>query len=92
MKYVLDSSVALKWVLPEPDSAKAMQLRTDFQNRVHDLVAPNIFYVEVAHALTRAERQRRIAVSSGWRLWRTIMVDCPVLVDSFAWIQSMSAA
>jgi predicted nucleic acid-binding protein len=83
MKYVLDSSVALKWVLPEPDSAKAIQLRTDFQNGVHELIAPNIFYVEAAHALTRAERQRRIAVSGGWPLWRTIMVDCPTLSDSF---------
>ena len=84
MKYVLDSSVALKWVLPEPDSAKAVQLRTDSQNGIHELLAPNIFYVEAAHALTRAERQRRIAVSAGWRLWRTIMVDCPALSDSFS--------
>lgn len=70
VKYVLDSSVALKWVLPESDSAKAIQLRLDYQRGVHELVAPNIFYVEAAHALTRAERQRRIAVSAGWRLWR----------------------
>ena len=83
MKYVLDSSVALKWVLPEPDSAKAIQLRSDSQNGIHTLLAPNIFYVEAAHALTRAERQRRIAVSAGWRLWRTIMLDCPALSDSF---------
>jgi hypothetical protein len=26
MKYVLDANVALKWVLPEPDSPKAKQL------------------------------------------------------------------
>ena len=87
MKYVLDSSVALKWVLPESDSGKAIQLRLDYQSGVHELVAPNIFYVEAAHALTRAERQRRIAVSAGWPLWRTIMVDCPVLIDSFALMQ-----
>lgn len=83
MKYVLDSSVALKWVLPEPDSARAIQLRASSQNGVHELLAPNIFYVEAAHALTRAERQRRIAVSAGWPLWRTIMVDCPALSDCF---------
>ena len=56
MKYVLDSSVALKWVLPEPDSAKAKQLRDDYVNGTHELIAPNIFYVEAAHALTRASR------------------------------------
>ncbi len=27
MKYVLDSCVALKWVLAEPDSLKAVQVR-----------------------------------------------------------------
>jgi hypothetical protein len=31
MKYVLDASVALKWVLTEPDAAKARQLRDDFR-------------------------------------------------------------
>ncbi len=30
MKYVLDSSVALKWVLPEPDSARATRLREEY--------------------------------------------------------------
>lgn len=83
MKYALDSSVALKWVLPEPDSAKAKQLRDDYANGIHELIAPNILYVEAAHALTRAERQRRIAVATGWRLWRTIMIDFPSLADSF---------
>jgi hypothetical protein len=51
----LDSCVALKWVLAEPDSAKALQLLDDFQNRVRGLLAPDVFPVEIAHALTRAE-------------------------------------
>ena len=29
MKYVLDSNIALKWVLAETDSPKARQLRDD---------------------------------------------------------------
>jgi predicted nucleic acid-binding protein len=37
MKYVLDSSAALPWVLPEKDSAKAIQLRDDARNAVHEL-------------------------------------------------------
>jgi hypothetical protein len=46
MKYVVDASVALKWVLPEAQSGKARNLRDDFQNRVHELLAPDIFPVE----------------------------------------------
>ena len=57
MKFVLDSNIAVKWVLPEPDSAKALTLRDDFRSKVHELIAPNILPVEVAHALTRAERK-----------------------------------
>ena len=80
MKYVLDSSVALKWALPEPDTAKALRLRVDFRNGVHELIAPDFFPIETAHALTRAERQRRITQGSGWGLWQKIMSDCPLLL------------
>ena len=62
MRYVLDSSVALKWVLPEADSTKALALRTDFQATVHELLSPDIMPVECGHALTRAERRGIIAV------------------------------
>jgi len=57
MKYVLDASVAVKFVLPEHDSAKALALETEFRNRIHDLIAPDTFPLEVAHALTKAERR-----------------------------------
>ncbi len=58
MKYVLDASVAVKFVLPEHDSAKALAQETDFRNHVHDLIAPDTFPIEVAHALTKAERRK----------------------------------
>ena len=56
-RFVLDSAVALKWVLPEIDSDKADRLRDDFRNAVHELLSPDVFPVEVAHSLTRAERR-----------------------------------
>jgi len=57
MKLVLDASVAIKWVIPENDTPKALSLRTDLRNQVHEAIAPDTFPVEVAHALTRAERK-----------------------------------
>ncbi len=57
MRLVLDASVAVKWVLPESDTPKALALRTDFINLVRELIAPDTLPVEVAHALTRAERR-----------------------------------
>jgi hypothetical protein len=35
MKYILDSSVALKWVLAEVDSAKAIRLRDEYSHGIH---------------------------------------------------------
>jgi predicted nucleic acid-binding protein len=35
MKYVLDASVALKWFLPEPDSAKAIT-QDDYRAAIHE--------------------------------------------------------
>jgi predicted nucleic acid-binding protein len=77
MKYVLDSNIALKWVLAAPDSAKAKQLRDECQHGIHALVSPDVFEVEVAHALTRAERQGKIAVGHAGILWADIMSTAP---------------
>jgi len=35
MKYVLDSNVALKWVLPETDDDKAIKIRDEFGQGIH---------------------------------------------------------
>ena len=82
MKYVLDSNIALKWVLPEPDSQKAKKLCDDFQKAAHELVSPDVFEVEVAHALTRAERQGKIAVGQAGILWADVMSTPPRLEQS----------
>jgi hypothetical protein len=65
MKYVLDSNVALKWVLLESGSDKARQLRVDFQQHIFELLAPDIFPIEVALALARSERRGIITPAQG---------------------------
>lgn len=64
MKYVLDSNVALKGALAEADSARAIRLRDEYVNGLHDLIAPDIFPSEVANGLASAERQRRIGTGN----------------------------
>lgn len=68
--------------MPEVDSDKALRLRDNFRNGVHELLAPNVFPIEIGHALTRAERQGRVTAANGWALWLGVMVDCPRLVPS----------
>lgn len=77
MRYVLDASVALCWVLPRPNSGKALQLRTDFQSAVHELIAPSVFSGEVASALTKAERQKLIRSVTPARSWQWSCGRCP---------------
>jgi predicted nucleic acid-binding protein len=84
MKYVVDASVALKWVLPEAHSDQALRLRDDFQKRLHELLAPDIFPVELAHALTRAERKKIIPVGYAKGFLAGIMQVPPVLYPSLA--------
>jgi predicted nucleic acid-binding protein len=59
MKLDLDSNIAVKWELSEELSAEADALRQDILSGLHEAIAPDVFPVEIAHALTRAERQGR---------------------------------
>jgi predicted nucleic acid-binding protein len=77
MKYVLDSNISLKWVLPEADSDKARRLRGEFQNQIHELHAPDVFPVEVAHALAKAERRGVIPLGDADRLLTNVLSTPP---------------
>jgi predicted nucleic acid-binding protein len=79
MRYVLDSSVAVKWFLREPDTDKAIRLRDDFVGGVHDLLAPDVFPVEAAHSITRAERQGRITRAEGRTHFQDMLSTLPAL-------------
>lgn len=74
MKYVLDASVGLKTVLPENDSASAITLIADFLAQVHELIAPDTYLVECAHALTRSERRGIIQPSEAFEKF-TMLAD-----------------
>jgi predicted nucleic acid-binding protein len=84
MKYVLDASVAAYWVLRNPLQAKALKLRTEYQQNIHELIAPSHFPGEIASALTKAERQKLFPVGSARRLIQHILNTAPVLyaIDS----------
>jgi predicted nucleic acid-binding protein len=75
---VIDSSVAVKWELSETDSDKADALREDFRRGIHEFLSLDIFIVEAAHALTRAERQRRIPVGEARVSLSDILTTPPV--------------
>ena len=79
MRYVLDSCVGFKWFLQEQDSDKAVRIRDDFRTGVHELLAHDVFPVEVTHSLTRAERQRRITPVEGFIRLQDMFTTLPDL-------------
>lgn len=79
MKYVIDSSAAIQWVLPEKGSPKAIRLRDEYHKGIHELIAPDIFPAEMLNALTKAERTKRINVGDAKTLYNSIIADLPFL-------------
>jgi predicted nucleic acid-binding protein len=82
MIYVLDSCVGFKWLIVEPNTDKARKLRDEYRQGIHDLLAPDVFPVEIAHALTRAERQGRITPVEGTQLMVDMLTTLPRLFPS----------
>lgn len=79
MRYVLDASVAVKWALPEPGTRQSVKLLNEFRRGLHELIAPDIFPIEVAHALTKTERRGVIQPPLGTRRFRGILRNPPEL-------------
>jgi predicted nucleic acid-binding protein len=79
VKYVLDASVAACWVLRNPLQAKALKLRAEYQQNIHELIAPSHFPGEIASALTKAERQKLIPMGDVRLLIQDILCTPPVL-------------
>jgi predicted nucleic acid-binding protein len=55
---VVDASLALKWVLPEEDDDKALQIRALYQAGQLRLIAPHALEARAARRLDRGTTRR----------------------------------
>ncbi len=69
--WVVDAAVAVKWVLPEPDSALALRLRGD------RLLAPELLDIEGASVLWKAARRGEITEAEA-EAGLALLSDAPV--------------
>ena len=81
MKCVLDSSVAFKSLVLEQHSSMAIRLVREFGQSLHEFIAPSVVSHELAHAVTRAERQNRLATGQAIQHWAAFMAVPPLLID-----------
>jgi predicted nucleic acid-binding protein len=65
--YVIDASVAVKWVLPaksETLTAEALELLQGYVGGRIRFIVPDLFWPEVGNVLWKATRQRRLPAST----------------------------
>src|SRR5262245_52099787 len=84
MKYVIDASVGFKWLVAEPDSDKAIRLRDDYNNGLHELLAPDHFPIEIGNILAICERTGRIGKDEAAAFFADLLQYCPAPQQSGA--------
>ncbi len=55
-KIVVDSSVAIKWFVPQPNSTKAREILDAYQNGYMIILAPDLIYAEVGNIIWKLHR------------------------------------
>ena len=82
---VIDASVALKWVLPEPGSAEADRLRSELVAAGAPVYVPDLFWPETSKALWRLARGAEPSLTAGEaRELFAILRLAPVRTESVA--------
>jgi predicted nucleic acid-binding protein len=61
---IVDSSVVVKWFLPEPDSADAVAVRNKVTAAGGRLVVLDLVLIEGANAIWKAQRQKKVTISA----------------------------
>ncbi len=76
---VADSSVVVKWVLPEVDTAQAQRLLAEAARTGDRLIVLDLAYAEVANAIWK-QHHRGLATLDEARLFLDQLIACPVHV------------
>ena len=57
---IIDSSVAIKWYLPDEENDEALKIKSDFNKRIVLIDVPILFFYEVSNVLRTTTKQLRI--------------------------------
>ena len=76
----MDSSVVVKWFLPEPSRNQAIRLLRNYQDGRIRLIAPALVMTEVASVFCKRARRGELKESAVHHAYRLLKVCSPVLV------------
>lgn len=86
--FVLDCSLAAKWVLNETDSVSAINLLDRYNAGELQLIAPDLLLVEFASLVTKRSRQRTISVADARAAFAFMMQSAPDLYETLPLLES----
>lgn len=73
MILVLDSSVAVKWLVPESDSEIARRVYSHWKRRQVEVLAPSLIFAEVANTLSKKVRRSELRAGHAAKLFGEFM-------------------
>src|SRR6266852_6093756 len=79
--FVLDCSVAAKWVLPEPDRAPALRLFERYESGEVSLIAPDLLLAEFASLLAKRRLRKQISTEQAHEAFQLMTRCAPRLID-----------
>ncbi|MFN8487219.1 MAG: type II toxin-antitoxin system VapC family toxin [Caldilineaceae bacterium] len=85
---VIDSSVVIKWFVPEPYSSEAQLILNQFQQGTLDLLSPDLLYAEIGNILWKKQRTQGLpanaatAILQQFRAIPFAITPCADLLDS----------
>ena len=80
--FVLDCSVAAKWVLPEPGRAAALELFERYASGQVLLIAPDILLAEFASLVAKRNRRKQISAGQAHDAFSLMTKSAPKLFDT----------
>jgi predicted nucleic acid-binding protein len=79
--YVLDCSLAAKWILPESDRVPALRLFDRYASGEVSLIAPDLLLAEFAGLLAKRRRRKQISAEQAVEAFRWMTRCAPKLYD-----------
>lgn len=77
---VVDSSVVVKWFLPEPSHLEAVRLLRSYREQEVQLLAPALLMSEVSNVFCKRFRRGELSASEVNQAFRLLKIYSPVLV------------
>ncbi|HXN48984.1 MAG TPA: type II toxin-antitoxin system VapC family toxin [Bryobacteraceae bacterium] len=80
--FVIDCSVAAKWVLPEPGRPSALRLLDRHLAGEISLIAPDLLLVELASLLSKRHRRKQISAAQAREAFQLVREFAPELIET----------